>query len=46
MIVLYCMDEGDLLLPAIEKIKLVKRLLENALTKGYPIEPILALIED
>ena len=42
------LDESlqEVLLPAIERLKLTERFIENAESKGWPIEAILALIEE
>lgn len=37
---------GDVLLPAIERLKLTERFVENAEAKGWPIEAVMALIEE
>ncbi len=37
---------NDILLPAIERLRLMKKLSDNATSKGYSAESVLALVED
>lgn len=37
---------GEVLLPAIEKLRLTKKLMENAALRGFDTDVVLALVED